>query len=321
LHLLVRGSEKKSPQERALDVLKNKADIARVTAYNGDITKDNLGLDQDTWRELTTKIDTIFHSAASIQFDLPLEQARGINKKGTESMLKLANDCHKNGVLIQHNHISTAYVAGKTPFFKETDLNIGQDFNNTYEQTKNEAEQLVNEYIKNGLPVMIFRPSIVSGDNVTGEVAENSITTDFMKLLSLYKLEDYLCDETSSLNIVSVDYVINALLHISANPENLGKTFNLNNDENTILSNLLGNFASLLGVEMPKLVPFAERDKASTKTRIALRPLLGYYEIGHTFDNSQTRKAIEGSGLRSTPIDYDFLSRVVAYCRKNNYNF
>lgn len=321
LHLLVRGSEKKSAHERVLDLLKNKSDIERITAYNGDISKKNLGLEQETWNDLATKIDTIIHSAASIQFDLPLEKARQINTQGTASLLELAYECHKNGVLEKHCHLSTAYVSGKTPHFRETELDVGQSFNNSYEQSKNEAEKLVHEYIKKGLPIMIFRPSITSGDNVTGHVAENSITFDFMKLLSMYKLTDYLCDEDSSLNIISVDYVIDALLHISANPENIGKTFNLTNDKNKVLSELLSDFSSLLDYPMPKLIPFAEKEKASKKTRIALRPLFGYYEIGHTFDNSQTRQALAGSGIQSTPISYEFLSRVVAYCREKNFNF
>ena len=41
-------------------------------------------------------------------------------------------------------HVSTAYVAGDADgLFTEADLDVGQGFRNTYEQTKLEAERLV----------------------------------------------------------------------------------------------------------------------------------------------------------------------------------
>jgi len=321
LSLLVRSSEKKTASDRVLDLLKNKSNMERITVYDGDISKENFGLNETEWNELTTKIDTIFHSAASIQFVLPLEEARKINTRGTETILKLGYACHKNGVLKLLCHISTAYVCGKTPHFKETDLDIGQNFNNNYEKSKLEAELLVNDAIQKGLPAMIFRPSIISGDFVTGEISESSITFEFIKQLSVYRLEDYLCNDTSSLNIISVDYLVNAMLHISANTDNLGKTFNITNGSNVNLGNTLKNFSTLLNIKCPVFIPFDRQREVSKKTRLALHPFLGYYKTGHTFDDSQTRQALEDSDISNPCIDYDFFSRIVTFCREHNFNF
>ena len=65
LSLLVRGSKKKSASDRVFDLLKNKSDMERITVYDGDVSKENLGLDNAAWNELTTKVNIIFHSAAS----------------------------------------------------------------------------------------------------------------------------------------------------------------------------------------------------------------------------------------------------------------
>ena len=63
-------------------------------------------------------------------------------------------------------HVSTAYVGGThTGRFDEDDLDVGQGFRNTYEQSKFEAEQVVRA---SGLPVRVVRPSIVVGESTYG---------------------------------------------------------------------------------------------------------------------------------------------------------
>ena len=59
-------------------------------------------------------------------------------------------------------HVSTAYVAGeRRGRARERQGDIGQDFRNTYERTKLEAEQVVHD---SGLPAAIVRPSVIVGD-------------------------------------------------------------------------------------------------------------------------------------------------------------
>ena len=321
LNLLVRGSKEKSANDRILDLLQNKTDMERITVYDGDVSKENFGLDQIAWNELTTKINTIYHVAASIYFLLPLEKAREINTQGTKTALKFGCECQKNGVFKLLCHVSTAYVCGKVPHFKETDLKMNQKFNNNYEKSKLEAEVLVNEAIQKGLPVIIFRPSIISGNSETGEITENSVTFELMTQLSVYRLENFFSDETSSLNIISVDYLVNALLHIPKNPDNIGKTFNITSNSNVNLKHLLEIFSSLLNIKCPELIPFDKQTTADRISRLVLRPFLGYYEIGHTFDNSQARQALEDTEICNPNMDYDYFSRIVAFCRERNFRF
>ena len=105
----------------------------------------------------------IVHGAASVSFDQTLEEARAINVEGTRRMLELAGPAQQLGVLERYGQISTAYVAGThAGRFFECDLDVGQSFHNSYEQSKFEAEQLVRS--RPGLPYTIMRPSIVVGD-------------------------------------------------------------------------------------------------------------------------------------------------------------
>ena len=86
------------------------------------------------------------HCAASIAFDLPLDEARAINVEGTREVIGFARECKSLGRLERFVHVSTAYVSGKYEgTFRERQLDAGQEFRNTYEQTKWEAEHVVRE--------------------------------------------------------------------------------------------------------------------------------------------------------------------------------
>ena len=117
---------------------------ANVRAVAGDVTSPGLGLDQTARNALAEEVGAVLHCAASISFDLPVEDARAINVEGTREVIGFARECKALGRLERFVHVSTAYVAGKYEgTFRERQLDAGQEFRNTYEQTKWEAEHVV----------------------------------------------------------------------------------------------------------------------------------------------------------------------------------
>ena len=76
----------------------------RVTAVAGDITAPHLGLG-DRWAPLAERVGAIVHGAASVAFDLSLEESRRINVEGTRQMLDLATACPN---LERFTYVSTA---------------------------------------------------------------------------------------------------------------------------------------------------------------------------------------------------------------------
>ncbi len=109
----------------------------RVRAVAGELTATRMGLNQRRWERLAGEVTTIVHSAASVAFTLPLDRARAVNLEGTRRMLELAARGRELGVLERYAHISTAYVAGThAGRFFERDFDLGQEFHNSYEQSK-----------------------------------------------------------------------------------------------------------------------------------------------------------------------------------------
>ena len=120
-----------------------------------DVTTPGLGLTAAMRDELAERTSTIVHSAASVSFTLSLPEARAINTEGTRRMLELATLADQRGGLDCYGQVSTAFVSGDHPgCFAETDLNVGQQFHNSYEQSKFESEQLV---AATDLPTRVMR--------------------------------------------------------------------------------------------------------------------------------------------------------------------
>lgn len=157
--------------------------------------------------EQASDITTVIHCAASVSFTLPLDEQREINVEGTRRVLELAA---KLPNLERVQHVSTAYVAGMHEGeFGPDDLDRGQQFRNTYEQTKNEAEKLAWD---SGLPVQIIRPSIVVGDQRTGYTAAFNVLYPPMKAYALNKLSVAPGREEAPVDVVPIDCVADGML-------------------------------------------------------------------------------------------------------------
>ncbi|HZE05766.1 MAG TPA: SDR family oxidoreductase, partial [Solirubrobacteraceae bacterium] len=130
---LVRSPSAEGARARIDTVLENlfgdhwRVHADRVEALPADMTAPGLGLDPRDRDRLAERVTTIVHSAASVSFTLPLQEAREINVAGTQRMLEFAELAQQRGGLTCYGHVSTAYVAGThTGRFCERDLDLGQ---------------------------------------------------------------------------------------------------------------------------------------------------------------------------------------------------
>src|SRR5437016_3153280 len=109
-------------------------------------------------------VSEVFHLAAIYDLSVSRERGLKINVEGTRHVLDFAERCRS---LQRFHYVSTCYVSGRHQgLFREDDLDVGQRFNNFYEETKFLAEVEVRS---RSLPVTIYRPSVVVGDSRSGE--------------------------------------------------------------------------------------------------------------------------------------------------------
>ena len=235
LVLLVRGRGERDARRRLTDLLAHVSpelvsdDVKRrITVLEGDITAERLGLPDSLYTDLSSSVTHIIHSAASVQFQLPLEEARRINVSGTSKVMQLAQHAMSAGKLQRVAYVSTAYVSGKrSGDVFEDELDCGQDFANTYERSKFESERHVRSLMKE-LPITVFRPSIIVGDSLSGRTLTFNVLYFPLKLIHRGLLRILPGSHHTPTDVVPVDYVCDALCHIFLNTnKGIGKTYHL----------------------------------------------------------------------------------------------
>ena len=201
--------------------------LDNFAVVEGDITKPDLGMDRDDAADIRFEATDAFHLAAV--YDLAVERnlAMRVNLEGTKNVNAFVKSLPH---LKRYNYISTCYVAGKRlGEIKENELEHDAGFRNFYEETKYLAEMEV-EKLKSELPVTIFRPSVVVGDSQTGETAKYD---GIYYLIHYLRKAPYLLRAVNvgnndvRLNLVPVDFVVEAIVALSKDPKAIGKTIAL----------------------------------------------------------------------------------------------
>lgn len=198
---------------------------SRIIPVVGDLSQPLLGIGAEQFQMLATNIDTIYHSAALLNYVYPYSALKAANVLGTQEILKLACQIKVKPV----HYVSSVAVfesnayAGKV--VKEDDeFEHWEGIHLGYSQTKWVAEKLVKIAGDRGLPITIHRPPLIAGHSQTGV----SNTHDFICLMAKGCLQmgsfpevDYMLDMSP------VDYVSKAIVHLSRQKESIGKAFHL----------------------------------------------------------------------------------------------
>ncbi len=219
LALLIRPRPGQTPAQRAESIIQA-ADSKRVQVYAGDVSEPNCGLDASTLEHLSVDVTRVIHCAATVRFDHSLEQARHMNVDGTRKMLDIAASMSS---LRSFTYVGTAYVAGEREgLIRETELDVGQNFRNTYEQSKAEAETLVRSRA-GSLPCVILRPSIIVGDSQTGVTSSFKMLYWPLKIYSRRLWRTVPGFRDAVLDIVPVDYVAKAVAQLAFDERAAGR--------------------------------------------------------------------------------------------------
>jgi thioester reductase-like protein len=330
IYALVRADSEQAARERVEATLRSffgSADAVgdQVIAVPGDIEQPGLGLARSRRELLAERVDTVIHAAASVSFSLPLPEARAINVAGTQRVLEFAELCRDRGGLQHFSYISTAYVAGThTGQFSEDQLDVGQDFRNSYERSKFEAEKLVRARDAE-LPIQVLRPSIVVGERTSGWTASFNVLYSPLKAFAGGTLPAIPARRSAPVDVVPVDYVADAVFELSNRPADERGTYHLvAGPRATTVGDLIDLSAARLGRRKPFVLPprlyrqlihplLVRRSRG--KTRRALEQstvFFPYYSMRVRYRDDHARSRLEPVGVEVTPVDRYF-DRLVDY--------
>jgi NAD(P)-dependent dehydrogenase (short-subunit alcohol dehydrogenase family) len=199
----------------------------RIHPVLGDLSKPRLGLDPEQVAELRGTIDHFFHLAAIYDMTASEAQDRLANVEGTRHSIALAGALDAGCF----HHASSIAVAGAyRGVFREDMFDEGQPLEHPYHRTKFEAEQIVRE--ERVVPWRVYRPAVVVGNSVTGEMDKVDGPYYFFKLIqrlggAMPSFVPLVAPELGDTNIVPVDYVASAMDHLAHQPGLDGRAFHL----------------------------------------------------------------------------------------------
>ena len=280
----------------------------RAKPLVGDLTAPDLGLTDEAIAELGT-VDHVVHCAAVYDLTAAEDAQRAANVEGTRAVIGLA--LRLDATL---HHVSSIAVAGDyRGEYTEDDFDVAQDLPTPYHQTKFEAELLVRA--EPALRYRIYRPAVVVGDSVTGEMDKIDGPYYFFgvlaKLARLPRFTPIVLPDTGRTNIVPVDYVVDALVELMHAEDRDGQTFHLVAPKTIGLRGIYRGVAKAAGLPplrgaLPRATatPFVKatgrakvlRNMAATQLGIPAE-ILDVVDLAPTFTDTNTSEALRGTGI------------------------
>ena len=202
-------------------------DDTRAVPIVGDLVQPLLGVSKADLKKVTGKIEQFFHLAAVYDLKADAETQVAINIDGTKNAVAFANEIEA-GVF---QHVSSIAAAGMYEgVFREDMFDEAEGLDHPYFATKHESEKIARTEAR--MPWRVYRPGLVVGDSRTGEMDKVDGPYYFFKLIQ--KLRNLLPPwmpmvglEGGRINIVPVDFVVDAIDHIAHKKGLDGRAFHL----------------------------------------------------------------------------------------------
>ncbi|MBK1683296.1 SDR family oxidoreductase [Rhodoferax fermentans] len=291
---------------------------ARLVPMWGDLTAKKLGLSGADIQQLKGQIDHVFHLAAVYDLEADADSQVAVNIDGTRNVVALAKAIDAG----HFHHVSSIAAAGLYEgMFREDMFAEAENYEHPYFMSKHESEKIVRQECK--LPWSVYRPAMVVGDSSTGEMDKIDGPYYFFKLIQRMRqlLPPWMPTiglEGGRINIVPVDFVVDALATISHQKEITHKCYHLVDPVGYRVGDVLDIFSR--AAHAPKMSLFVNAallgfiPRSVTKGLMALAPvrrvrnaimsdlglpedMLSFVNYPTRFDCRETLAALKGTGV------------------------
>ncbi|KJS48559.1 MAG: hypothetical protein VR66_13260 [Peptococcaceae bacterium BRH_c23] len=337
IYCLVRGNQAKVKLDKLLSfyfpslsvTLKN-----RIIVVNGDISFEQFGLDDNSYKDLSQKVQTVIHCGALVKHYGNYREFEKNNVQGTREVIDFCLKFDK-----KFNHISTISISGdfvvdlskgKT-VFSEKDFYLGQDYKtNVYVRSKFAAENQVFQAETEGLRFAIFRIGVLTGRYWDGKfqhnIAQNAFYRKIKSLVALRVVPESFFDQ--SIEFTPVDYCAKGIVNIIQVNQARGLVFHMFNHQEIKAIELLSYLRELnMSVQTLSNQEFDVYIRQLSQTKEGKETLSGLvsdlsvnkrlnYSNVITVDSTFTINYLVQTGFVWSEIDVEYLSKIVSYMRE-----
>jgi NAD(P)-dependent dehydrogenase (short-subunit alcohol dehydrogenase family) len=309
----------------------------RVVPIKGDLGQPKLGVAKADLTRLKGKVKHFYHLGAVYDLEASAEEMHEANIVGTEGALAVAAAV---GAGCFHLVSSIAAAGLYRGTFTEDMFEEAEDLDHPYHSTKHDSEALVRANGK--VPFRVYRPGIVLGHSQTGVI--DKIDGPYYFFKALQKLREswprwvpLVGIEGGYVNAVPVDFVVDALVHLSHLPKQDGECFHLTDPKTRRMGEVINVFARAAHApEMafrvdPKVFQMlpepvtqsVERSKPIQNVFNQLlrdlqvpRSVLQFVNYPTRFDSTATQRLLDKAKIRVPPLE-DYAWRLWDYWERH----
>jgi len=267
----------------------------RIHVVPGDIAQHNFGLDAAQWRYLASRVQSVVHNAALVNYVLNYDALKPHNVEGTRELLRFSDARTRK----EFHFISSTVIFGWTVkgMLLETDNNDEMealDFG--YAQSKWVAEQLVFAAARQGLTVRVYRPSFLTA-SADGVGSGEDIV---IRLLAFMINQGIAVNAHNQISFLPADIAANNIAGIFAQRQANGRTLHVTVDEYYSLMDITRVITREYGFpfvyyDIPRFVTEMKRRCAQSDP---LYPLLGFFIRSHMKMVAMQHKRYNNDGYR-----------------------
>lgn len=301
--------------------------LKKVIPLAGDISSPNMGLAEDVWQEIQQQATSIFNAAAIVSHVGTEKSFDKTNVQGIHNLIKIAKQFSLKKLI----HVSTIGVKGLSGThshdFTEMDLDIGQSMTEYYSESKLKAELYLNEYIKEGGDVLIFRVGMIAPSFKEGIFQKNIQSHFFSRYIkSILNLGIAPMWKDRYLSLTPVDNIALFILEISK-LKNKISTFHINNIhkvsyfEISIWLQEMGYEIKILAQDL--FTQYIDKIAADKNLSSLLDGLVQLIDTSNLIHNKLscdlTNAVLSENHLQYPKVEYEWFKKFMIYGRNLNY--
>ncbi|MBI4375935.1 MAG: thioester reductase domain-containing protein [Elusimicrobia bacterium] len=282
VYCLIRASSAIDAKKRIEDMMKSSLiwdpDFQhRIVPIPGNLDRPAFGLPPEKFDFLAREIDWIYHAGATVNFVYPYSALKAPNVDATREIIRLACQYRTKRL----HYVSSMAVfdslgySGK-PALEDLALQHGDSLFIGYVQTKWASDSIISLAGTRGVPISIHRPPFISCHSETGVCN----TKDFVaRWISGITQLGCVSNINIRMDLVPVDYLCKAIIHLSRSRTSIGKAFHYFLPQ-PFLSHQLVEWLTGYGYKL-SVAPYDEWESGLLRTAAlgvdnALHPLLGF---------------------------------------------
>lgn len=234
IYCLVRSETESDVKARIVENLRqynllHSLDETRIIPVLGDLSLPKLGIAPEHYKDLSERIDAIYHNGALVNFSYPYDALKPSNVDGTKEVLRFAATKRLKHV----HHVSTLAVysalTGGEIINEEYPTDLSTNLKTGYSQSKLVADCIVQSARELGIPSTIYRVCTAIGDSVTGSCQTKDLFWILLKACISLKMFP---DIDLPFNLIPVDRLAESIVRLSLEePANGQNNYHLDNHE------------------------------------------------------------------------------------------